>query len=353
MSQITFNVALNSLSFGQTSIALLREAYNANLDCCIFPIGQQIDISAQVQDEGFNKWLQHTIQSSPKKHSRDNRIIKLWHINGSLESYGKEQELITFLETDQITDYELNTLKNQKTVWVTSRYTKKVMEDAGLNNIKYLQLGFDTHNFKKLNKRYYDSGITVIGLGGKFEDKRKAHGQTIRALLDNYGNNSKFMLHFAVTNPFFKQEDNEKIIQQLTQGKKYTNVVWVPLMATNQQYNDFQNSCDIWCATSNAEGYDLPAYQALSLGKKVVAVNAHVYPDYLNHENSFLFEASGKQTCYDGVFFHNGHPFNQGNFFSWKTEDFINKINEAISSANKPQITPRTYKEVFNELIAS
>jgi len=114
MSQITFNVALNSLSFGQTSIALLREAYKASLDCCIFPIGQQVDISAQLQDEEFNKWLQHTIQSSPKKHSRDNRTIKLWHVNGSLESYGKEQELITFLETDQITDYELNTLKTRR-----------------------------------------------------------------------------------------------------------------------------------------------------------------------------------------------------------------------------------------------
>jgi hypothetical protein len=352
MSSITFNCPINSVSFGQTSIAFLREAYKANLDCCIFPIGGQVDLSAQTPDENFAKWLHQTIQDSPKKHSRKNRTVKLWHVNGSLESYGQEQELITFLETDQVTDYELNIQKNQKIVWVTSKYTKSVMEEAGLNNVKYLQLGFDTHNFRKLNKRYYDDGITVIGVGGKFEAKRKAREQTIRALLENYGNNSKFMIHAAITNPFFKQEDNERIIHHLTQGKKYTNVVWLPLMPTNQQYNDFQNSVNIWCATSNAEGYDLPCYQALSLGKKVVALNAHVYPDYLNNDNAFLFDASGKQTCYDNIFFHQGQPFNQGNFFSWRTEDFINKLNEAISSPNKPQIEPRTYKQVFNELMS-
>jgi len=351
MSPITFNFALNSLSFGQTSIAILREAYKADLDCCIFPIGGQIDLSAQVPDESFSKWLHQTIQDSPRKHSRDNRTIKLWHLNGSFESYGKDQELITFAECDQLTDTEINIARNQKIVWVTSKYTKSVMEEAGLTNVKYLQLGFDTHNFKKLSKKYYDDGVTVIGVGGKFEAKRKAHEQTIRALLDTYGNNPKFMIHAAITNPFFNQDQNNQVILHLTQGKKYSNVVWLPLMPTNQQYNDFQNSVNIWCSTSNAEGYDLPAYQALSLGKKVVALNAHVYPDYLNNENAFLFEASGKQTCYDNIFFHQGQPFNQGNFFSWRTEDFLAKLDEAIKAPNKPQIEPRTYKQVFDELI--
>lgn len=343
-------MSLGSVSFGQVSVAILREAYKARLDCCIFPIGGQVDLSTQVPDENFAKWLNQTIQESPRKHSRDNRIVKLWHIQNSLESYGKEQELITFHESDELHPTEVNILKNQKTVWVTSKYSKAVFEEHGLTNVKYLQLGLDTHNFKKLSKRYYDDGVTVICVAGKFE-KRKAHEQTIRALLDTYGNNPKFMLHFAIWNVFFSKEDNERIVQQLTQGRKYTNVVWLPFMATNQQYNDFQNSASVWIGGSVGEAFCLPTYQAAALGKKVVALNAHVYPDYLNNDNAWLFEPNGKQRNVDGVFFRDGTEYNIGNFFTWDTKDFLAKLDEAIKAPPKKEFVPRTYKDVYDELI--
>jgi glycosyltransferase involved in cell wall biosynthesis len=348
---ITFNVPLNSVSFGQVSLSLLREAYNQKLDCLVFPIGQP-DLSAQTPDDGFNRWLEDKIRQAPVKHSRDNRIIKLWHLNGGLESFGKDQELITFLETDSVTDTELNIIKNQKTVWVTSLYTKETMEQFGAKNIKYLPLGFDTFHFKKLNKRYYGPGITTIGLGGKFEDKRKAHGQIITSLLNKYGNNLKFMLHFAVYNPFFSKEQNESIIGHLTQGKRYSNVVWLPFMAKNSEYNDFLNSCDIFLGMSNAEGRDLPVYQAAALGKKIVALNAHSYKDYLNEKNSWLIEPSGKQIAVDGVFFHPNQPFNQGSFFKWDTNDFFQKLEEAINSPSKNNFSPISYTETLNTLLS-
>jgi glycosyltransferase involved in cell wall biosynthesis len=347
---ITFNVPLNSVSFGQVSLALLREAYNQKIDCLIFPIGQP-DLSAQTPDEGFHRWLEDRIRQAPEKHSRDNRIIKLWHLNGALESFGRDQELITFLETDSVTDVELNIIKNQKTVWVTSLYTKEVMEQYGATNIKHIPLGLDTFHFKKLNKRYYGPGITTIGLGGKFEDKRKAHGQIITALLAKYGNNPKFMFHFAIYNPFFTKEQNESILGQLTQGKKYNNVVWLPFMAKNSEYNDFLNSCDIFLGMSNAEGYDLPVYQAAALGKKIVALNAHVYKDYLNEGNAWMVEPNGKQIAMDGVFFHAGQPFNQGSFFKWDSNEFLSKLDEAIVAQPKNNFQSISYADVLSKLL--
>jgi len=348
--QISFNLPLNSLSFGQTSIALLREAYKSGLDCCIFPIGP-VDLSAQNPDDGFAKWLENTIKESPKKHSRKNRVIRLWHIQGSLESFGEKQELITFMETDSLQPTEVNILKNQEVIWVTSKYTKAVFEEYGLTNVKYLPLGLDTHNFKKLDKKYYSSDVAVIGVSGKFEEKRKAHTQIIRALLEKYGNNHKFMMHFAIGNPFFSKEQNEQVVQHLTQGKKYFNVIFLPIMPKNAEYNDFLNSCNIFLGCSNSEGYDLPVYQAAALGKKIVALNAHVYPDYLNNDNAWLFEASGKQTCYDNVFFREGGEYSQGNFFRWETNDFLEKLDEAITSPSKKPFEYITYKEVFENLV--
>jgi glycosyltransferase involved in cell wall biosynthesis len=346
---ITFNAPINPLSFGNVSVAILREAYKANLDCCIFPIGGQVDLSTQNPDDRFNKWLENTIKESPRKHSRDNRVLKLWHINGSLESYGKEQELLTFHETDSIGNTEINILKNQKTVWVTSNYTKSVFEEAGLTNVKYIPLGFDTHNFKKLNKKYYDEGVTVVGFGGKLE-RRKNSLKVLKLLVDNFGNNPKFMIHAAITNPFFKKEDNEALIGQVLQGKKYSNLVILPFMPTNAQYNDFLNSCDIFLGMSGGEGRDLPVYQAASLGKKIVALNAHAYQDYLNHDNSWLVEPNGKTPAVDNVFFHQNSEYNIGNFYTWDDNEFLTKLNDAVKSPPKREFKFDTYKDTFNHL---
>lgn len=348
---INFNLPVNAVSFGQVSTALLREVYKRNLDCCVYPIGP-VDLSSQNPDEGFEKWLHQTIKSSPKRLDRNSRTIKLWHIQSSLESVGKDQELITFMECDACTPTEVNILNNQKCVWVTSKYTKSVMEEYGVNNVKYLPLGFDEHNFKKINREYYGREVTVIGVGGKFEEKRKAHVQIIRALLEKYGNNRKFMLHFAIYNPFFSKEQNDQVVNHLTQGKKYFNAVFVPFMAKNSEYNDFLNSCDIFLGCSNSEGFDLPVYQAACLGKKIVALNAHVYPDYLNNDNAWLFEPNGKQIAHDGIFFHTGHEYSQGNFFTWDTKDFLEKLDEAINQERKSDFKYINYSQVLDILMA-
>jgi len=347
---ITFNVPINSVSLGQTSIAILREAYKANLDCCIFPIGP-VDLSAQNPDPKFDQWLHQKIKESPKHHKRTNRAIKLWHISDINQSYGAEPECVTFLETDACSAHEVAALNNQKVTWVTSNYTKEVMEDYGVKNVKYLELGLDTHSFYKTDRKYYASDVTVIGFGGKFETSRKKHIEIIRALAQKYGNNPKIMIHAAVFNPFFSGEDNSKMIQHALEGKKYFNFVFLPFMQKNAEYNDFLNSCDVFLGMSGGEGRDLPVYQAAALGKKIVALNAHAYKDYLNHDNAWLVEPNGKCSCVDNVFFHANSDYNTGNFFTWDKDEFLAKLEECIKSPPQQQFKFVTYKETFDQLL--
>ena len=349
---ICLNFPINSVSFGQTSIAILREAFRAKLDCCIFPIGP-VDLSAQNPDPEFEQWLHATIKESPRKHKRSNRTLRLWHINGSLESYGEQQELLTFHEVDSCTSTEVNILNNQKIVWVTSNYTKQVMEDAGVKNVRYLDLGFDTHNFSKLNKKYYPEGTTVIGLGGKFEITRKKTPQILQALAKEFGNRRDVIIHAAVYNTFLSKEDNEKLINQTLGGQKYFNFNILPHMPKNAEYNDFLNSCDIFLGCSGGEGKDLPVYQAASLGKKIVALNAHAYKDYLSNDNAWLIEPNGKCLCYDNIFFHQGGDYNQGNFYTFNSDDMIAAIKLAISSPAKAKFEYKTYKDTYDQLMAA
>ena len=99
MSKLAFNLPLNPTSFGQVSFGILKELFKRKENILLFPIGN-IDISTQNQDPEFFNWIQESIKKSVEKHNRKNPVFKLWHLNGSLESYSDNQVLLTFYEVD-------------------------------------------------------------------------------------------------------------------------------------------------------------------------------------------------------------------------------------------------------------
>jgi CDP-glycerol glycerophosphotransferase (TagB/SpsB family) len=150
MQKISLNLPLNKVSFGVVSTALLREFYSHQEFPNLFPISQ-VDLSAQKPLKLFESYVNSIIQNSYKNHSKDNKVLKLWHLNGSLECpiSNNKKYLVTFHETDQITPFELNVINNYDKVIVTSQYTKQVFEEYGARNIEYVDLGFDSNNFWK------------------------------------------------------------------------------------------------------------------------------------------------------------------------------------------------------------
>ena len=68
----TYNGAFNSLSFGQISTAIVKEAFRQKIDCNIFPIGNQIDLSVFKPEQEFGMWLQNSVINSQKRHNRKN-----------------------------------------------------------------------------------------------------------------------------------------------------------------------------------------------------------------------------------------------------------------------------------------
>ena len=58
MSPYALNFPINSLSFGNVSIAITRELFKRGELPAIFPIGGQVDVSSQVPDAEFNQKLE-------------------------------------------------------------------------------------------------------------------------------------------------------------------------------------------------------------------------------------------------------------------------------------------------------
>mgnify|MGYP001263023394 CR=1 FL=1 len=327
------NVPINQVSFGQVSTCLLKEIFYKSLfdpdsdQSSIFPVGQINLQNLASDDQDFYNWLQGKINNNVINHSRKNPALKLWHLNGGFESVSERQVLFTFYELDSPTTIEKNIAKDLRLV-VSSRYTQEIFKEHGIES-GYVPLGFDKNTFQKIDKEYHPAERIVFNVVGKLE-RRKNHDKIIKAWLKKYGNNKKYFLQCSIHNPFMNEEQNTRAQQSLTEGKSYFNLAFLKYMQSNAAYNDYLNSADIVIGMSGGEGWGLPEFQSVGLGKHAVILNAHAYKDWATPENAVLVEPSGKTEVYDGFFFRQGAPFNQGNIFSFEEDAFIEGCEQAI-----------------------
>jgi len=331
------NIPINSVSFGQISTILLREFYFNKISIPICPIGQNIDLSTQEITQEFIDYLNQNINLFYTKHSRKNNIFKLWHINGSLESLSEKQILLSFYELDNPTDVEINIVKNNHKVLFTSQYTVDLFNRAGCANVKYIPLCFDKYNFKTIEKQYFSDRI-VFNLLGKLE-KRKNHKKVIQSWLKKYGNNRKYHLQCSIFNPFLKVEDQEHLIKNIIlENKEYYYISFLNFLQANSEYNDLLNSADIWIGLSGGEGWGLPEFHSVGLGKHGIIMNEHGYKGWANQSNSTLIKGSSKIEAYDGIFFNKVQPYNQGNIYDFDEDEFIDACEKTIAKVEKNKI---------------
>jgi len=348
MKTLPFNLVVNPVSFGQVSTAILRELKARNQDIILAPIANQVDLSAQPDDPEFQEWITNAIDNFTSKHSRQDRVFKLWHLSGSMESFSNEQILFSFYELDNPTREEINIVKNNYKVFFSSSETVEKFQSLGCKNVDFIPLGFDSHNFHKTNKKYFSDDRITFSVVGKFES-RKNHEKLIKAWLKKYGNNRKYSLQCALWNPFLKPEQNNQIAQGLMENKNYFNVVFSGYMHKNEMYNDFLNSADIVLGMSGGEGWGLPEFQSVCMGKHAVLLNASAYKDWANEKNSVLVEPSGKRDVYDGMFFHKGQAYNQGQIYDFDEDNFISGCEEAIKrvEASRANVEGEKLKDKF------
>jgi len=335
--QFSVQVPLNSLSFGQVSFNLLYEFYKLGLNPSIFKASDhQIDFSAYDFEQEFINWIIKNHNEALLKHNRNIPCIRLWHINDSIRSYSNKQILLTFHETDQLTPIESNILKNSE-VCVTSKYTQDVFASSGIPS-SVVHLGFDSKHFKVLDKKYFDDGRITFNLCGKYE-KRKHHTKIVKAWIKKFGKDKRYSLQCALHNSFYQDPAELKaVFSNMLDGKPVFNVTFLTSMPKNSTYNDFLNSSDIVIAMSGAEGWGLPEFQSVGLGKHAVVLNATSYKEWANKENSVIVEPTNKIEVYDGKFFSKGAPFNQGSIFDFNEDDFIAGCEEAIKRVESDRI---------------
>ncbi len=319
---------INSLSFGNVSVNILREMYNQNVEVGLFPVGQP-DVSAYSLDTGFSQWLKKSIDQRLDFLAEKHPTFKLWHFNGGENRKSPKQHLYTFYECSAPTKQEIAVCKSQDKTILSSNYSKILFENAGCDNVEFIPLGFDP-DFHVTNKTYLE-GVVHFGLMGKFE-KRKHTAEIIKAWLKRFGNDNRYQLSCCITNPFLKPEQMNAVIANILEGKRYTNINFLPYLPTNKEVNELLNAIDIdLTGLSLAEGWNLPAFNATCLGKWSVVGNHTSHKEWANADNAILIEPQGTIDSHDGMFFINGAEFNQGSFFFYSQDAIIDGMEKAAN----------------------
>lgn len=348
---MNYNLPINNTSFGQVSWGILKHLHEKGENPNVFPRGSKHDISSQQFDPSFNQWLQSCINKAPFDLDRKaQKTFSIWHLWESLQHYTDQDYLLSFYELDSPTPLELNAIRNTTKTFFSSEYTVKTFREYGLDNVEYLPLFFDKWNFFKKDKEYFSDDRITFNVVGKLEH-RKNHGKILKAWAKKYGRKTgdgkgpfKYFLQCAIFNPWLGDEQCVNLINQIFEGEKYDNITFLGKMDENLTYNDFLNSANIVIGMSGGEGWGLPEFQSVAIGKHSVMLDAHSYQSWANEDNSVMVKSFGKFDSHDGAFFHNGDVKNQGKFFDFKEEDFIEGCEKAIERVEKNPVNENGLK---------
>ena len=345
MEELIFKCPINSLSFGNVSLNLMREMFRRGMTVGHFPIGNP-EASAFKLEKDFQEWLQSCINNRYKLLKSDTPTLQLWHINGSENRITRDHFLLTFYELDSPTATEKSLVQVQNKVIFSSDHAAKAFKGTGCKNIASSPMGFDP-DFHKTGKEYMKDKIH-FGLMGKFE-KRKHTGKILKLWADKYGNNYDYQLSCCVNNTFMKPEQLNALINESLGGERYGNINFLPFLKTNGEVNELLNAIDIdLTGLSGAEGWNLPSFNATALGKWSIVLNHTSHKDWATPENSILIEPAGKIPAYDGMFFHQGAEFNQGNINTFNDDEVISKMEEAEKKCKEENIQGLKLQEEFS-----
>ncbi len=334
-----FNIELpiNSTSLGQMSFGILFELFSRrdSLLPNIFPIGEGVDFSSFdiPNQEEFAAWFSERASRSIFQVGKKLPLIRYWHIQGSEKVLPNSKSVLwTVHELDSITETERDICGFYDSVAVTSKFSQGVFKNGGVN-AEFVPNFFDSiHFFQKPPRQ--DDGIIHFALIGKTEKRKHTH-ETIAAWANKFGGNQKYRLHSLIYNKFLPPEINQRSIDNIFRGSPPWNFNRLEFQTKNSSVNDLINYCDILIDGSGGEGWSLPTFNAMALGKQVVCMNAHGTTTYANEDNAILFNPNGKVEAWDGTFFVQGNPFNQGNIYTFAPADFSQAMDTAVDRVSQ------------------
>lgn len=334
---MNLEIPINRTSLGQVGYGIAVEFFRRDIYPNLFFIGN-VDLAPFDLPEGFPRWLETCNQKALRKLNRADRSVKLWHISGSHHRLGDHSTLFTVHETDRLTEAEKNILRQHDKILVTSTYSRDVFAAAGIQ-AEVCPNFFDADHFRVIeDKKEGMEGAVQFGLNGKME-RRKNTLEIMLLWAELFGGKKEFRLNCCIHNMFKDAREQEQMIMNAFGGQRPPwNVNFLPFSEKNFTYNQVLNNNDIdLTGLSGAEGWNLPAFTCIALGKQAVVMNAHGHKDFARPGNCILVEPGEKVELIEPPFYIPGADFNQGRMFSLDKDAARAGMLAALENLQNPE----------------
>lgn len=330
---ISLNSVINDRSLGIWSLGILKALSSLGHDIAWFPIGDPNHANVYQNDLPLIK------KCYDRQFTYDSQApaIKIWHPHQLSQTVNSDRRIsYTIFELDDFTSLQAHCLKSSQELWVPTKWAQTVVTQRLSKNSKVVPLGVDRQIFNENVKgipRKSNSPTTFLCIG-KIE-VRKAHAVLHEVFHKAFLSTDNVKLIMSWTNPFLEKEELRSW-EQLYKDELGDQVEFVNWFPNQSSLANLIASCDCVLSLGLAEGWGLPALDALSIGKIVIATDYAGHTEFLNKDNCLLVSPTEFEEAYDGVWFKEG--FSKGQWIKWtdnQTEQLINHLRYVHNSKER------------------
>lgn len=211
-----------------------------------------------------------------------------------METYGTHPDLVSLLN-------------GYDEIWVPTQWNKQIFENSGVTPpIMTMPLGVNPHIYypglkrelppcrllttSRAGEREVPKGFLFVNVSNP--SFRKGIDIIIRSFEDAFSENPDVSLILCVSYSSLIHCDPFMLIKSGREGCR-SKVYVLEGMMNEEEMAQVYRSCDAYVTASRGEGWNLPLQEGAACGLPVIAPLAFSHHEFLNRDNSFLFEPDG------------------------------------------------------------
>lgn len=233
----------------------------------------------------------------------NNTCFSVWHEHLIYESIGTPHVTMSFCERNVLDNVRINCLQNSDFVVCPSTWWQNVIRENGVTReSSVVPIGVNREVFYPGD---IHSGNTVFLNIGKTE-VRKGHDVLVEIFNSAFTQEDDVELWIMWDNPFHKYETS-KMWRELYKNSPLGNKITFLGREPPEEYVAEQiRKADCLVLPTRAEGFCLPALEALSCGRHLIITNYSGHTEFVNEENSRVIHIDKMETAFDGEWFFGG-----------------------------------------------
>lgn len=208
----------------------------------------------------------------------------------------------TLFETHSFPAAWLSPLRLVDEIWVPTQFNLDTFEHAGVEpeRLRKVPYCLDSNFYSAHQSRGHRAEGTHF-LYVLSNLNRKDVGLLLRSYVEEFDADEPVELTLKIVS---RSKELLNILEGYIGGRSFDDPT-IPRInliqgdLSNDQMRELYESCDVYCTTERAKGWDYPAMEALAMHRPVVAIDYSGSTEFLDDSNSYLIEPTGHLTMAD------------------------------------------------------